>query len=82
MPLPSLIPLRRYNGRRREVMMMTESKTRMEIAAEIVMTAMQRDKFPIGEPKNVAAYLSVIYSQVRKLESMTTEELEEEYISK
>lgn len=46
------------------------------------MTAMQRDKFPIGEPKNVAAYLSVIYSQVRKLESMTTEELEEEYISK
>ena len=63
-------------------MMMAESKTRMEIAAEIVMTAMQRDKFPIGEPKNVAAYLSVIYSQVRKLESMTTEELDEEYLSK
>ena len=46
------------------------------------MTAMQRDKFPIGEPKNVAAYLSVIYSQIRKLENMTIEELDEEYLSK
>ena len=62
--------------------MMAESKTRMEIAAEIVMTAIQRDKLPIGDPQNVAAYLSVIYSQVRKLENMTIEELDEEYLSK
>lgn len=54
---------------------MPERKSDMEIAAEITIAAIQKEKFPSGDPSVVADYLEAIYVQVTKLQSATFEKL-------
>ena len=58
---------------------MSEHKSNMEIAAEIVIAAMQKDQFQSEKPESVTDYLGAIYTQIIKLQDTSFEELKMKY---